>query len=148
MPRPRRDLQNEGLTRTQAAKLLRITVSMVRKLQADGVLRSTIDEGGVHRIRPTDVARYARRRGVELELPTSTCARVYEHFLAPGFRPTREAFARIVVATGEDPDVVLSLYEKFLNGPSMPDESLISRQYDEQIRAMDAELERRRQRDW
>jgi hypothetical protein len=143
MPRPRRDLDHEGLTRPQAAKLLKISIARIKKLQKDGVLRSTPDESGVHRIRPGDVESYARRRGIELAEPESIYKRAYKHFLAPGFRPTPKAFAQVVADTGASPDLIGSLYyEKFLVGPRTPEEALVHRHYNEQIRAMKAELQR------
>jgi hypothetical protein len=84
--------------------------------------------------------------GIVLHTPGENVSRVYEHFMARGFRPTHEAIGRIVVDTHEHPDTVAWLYNKFMAGVGSVTEASVERHYDEQIRALDAELERRRGR--
>jgi hypothetical protein len=74
---------------------------------------------------------------------------VYKRFLASGFKPTIEAFARIVVETHEHPDTVSALWETYLRGAPRIEKGAseverIAHEYDEQIAAMDRELARKR----
>jgi hypothetical protein len=106
---------------------------------------------GIYRFRPHEVAEVARKLGRVTKTDGQTAARVYRHFLAPGFKPTNEAIGLIVVDTGEHPDLVLALWEKFKAGAGsqVPDAEAkemerLAREYDEQIAAMDEELARKR----
>jgi hypothetical protein len=76
-----------------------------------------------------------------------TAGTIYGYFLAPDFRATPKQLARIVHETRQHPDVVVALWEKFKAGAgSTQSESearevdRLTREYDEQIAAMDEEL--------
>ena len=151
MARPRFDRQHEGLTRTEVAAQLGYSPSNVRRLQKAGLLPLRKDRNGIYRFRPHEVAEVARKLGRVAKTDGQTAARVYRHFLAPGFKPTNEAIGLIVVDTGEHPDLVLALWEKFKAGAgsAVPDAEAkemdrLAREYDEQIAAMDEELARKR----
>lgn len=58
-----------GLTRGQAAKALRTSLGSVRRLEASGVLPSTVDAKGVHRFAPEDVQRVASSRAKSTPSP-------------------------------------------------------------------------------
>lgn len=149
MARPRADQSERGLTSGEVARQLRCSRSNVDRLRKSGLLPGRLDRAGVYRYQPQAVADAAQRLGRVVRTDGERAARVYGFFLQPGFKPTRQAIAQIVVETREHPDVVLSLWEKFNAGTgSEVDEDAravdqIKREYDEQIAAMDRELERR-----
>lgn len=143
--------EDNGLTTTKVAKLLGCSPSYVRKLLAQGYFPKLKDGSGVYRFNPHNVAEVARKLGRVVTTDGQTAAAVYRHFLAPGFKPTSEAVGRIVVDTGEHPDSVFALWEKFKAGFGSPmadaetkELERLAREYDEQIAAMDEDLARRR----
>jgi hypothetical protein len=149
MARPRADLSERGLTSGDVAKQLRCSRSNVDRLRKCGLLPGRLDRAGVFRYQPHAVAEAAKKLGRAVRTDGERAARVYAFFLAPGFKPTSQAFAQIVVDTREHPDVVLALWEKFTAGAGTKndgsrDVDRLEREYDEQIAAMDRELERRR----
>jgi transcriptional regulator with XRE-family HTH domain len=152
MSRPRLDHRAEGLTRPQVAKQLRVSPSYVRKLQAKGYLSRVTDGNGVYRITPHEVSELARKLGRDVETDGEIAARVYGYFLDPAFRAKPEQLARVVHETRQHPDVVLSLLEKFRTGagpnPGEREEAedfdRLAREYEEQIKALDTELARKR----
>ena len=152
MARPplKHDEQN-GLTTTEVAKQLGCSPSYVRKLLAQGYFPKLKDGSGVYRFNPHNVAEVARKIGRAVKTDGQTAARIYGYFLAPGFKPTSEAIGRIVFETGEHPDLVHAMWEKFKTGVGAPaieaeakEMERLAREYDEQIAAMDEELARKR----
>jgi excisionase family DNA binding protein len=141
------------LTTTDVAKQLGISPSYVRKLLERGYLPKLKDGSGVYRFNPHNVAEVARKIGRAVRTDGATAAKIYGYFLTPGFRPTREAIARIVCETGEHPDLVHALWEKYKAGvgaagsgsdAEAKEIDRLAREYDEQIAAMDEELVRKR----
>jgi excisionase family DNA binding protein len=151
MPRPHANRQSEGLTRTEVANQLGCHTSTVRRMQRAGTLPRRKDRGGIYRFHPREVARLARALGLPSTPHGKAAQAVYPHFLAPGFVPTNQAIARIVVATGEDPDTVRALWEKFkagIDAPKRDEEAIeiarIGREFDAQIASLDRALVRQR----
>jgi DNA-binding transcriptional MerR regulator len=150
MARPRFDRQHEGLTRTEVAAQLGYSPSNVRRLQKAGLLPLRKDRNGIYRFRPHEVAEVARKLGRIAKTDGQTAAPIYGYFLTPGFKPTSEAIGRVVFETGEHPDLVRALWEKFKEGVGAPaseeakEIDRLSREYDEQIAAMDEELAQKR----
>jgi hypothetical protein len=151
MSRPRIERRSEGLTRTEVAAQLRCSTSNVRRLQREGLLPQRKDRDGIYRFHPYEVAEVARKLGRVVQTDGERVARLYAYFIAPGFKLTRQTLANIVVETREHPDVVLACWEKFQAGPGTDasdaearEMERLSREYDEQIAAMDQDLARRR----
>jgi hypothetical protein len=146
--RPRAQFADHGLTSGEVAKQLGCCRSNVDRLRKTGSLPGRLDRAGQYRYQPAAVAEVARKLRRALNTDAERAAQVYTSFLAPGFKPTPEAIARIVVATREHPDTVLALWDKFTRGAPRADASedvaRISHEYDEQIAAMDRDLARRR----
>jgi excisionase family DNA binding protein len=139
-----------GLTTTEVARQLGCSPSYVRKLLRQGYFPVLRDGAGSYRFHPRDVAEVAHKLGRVVKTDGQRAARIYRFFLEPGFKPTRQAIARIVIETSEHPDVVLAFWEKFQAGvgtevdPSRREIERLEREYDEQIAVMDEELRRRR----
>jgi hypothetical protein len=149
MARPRFDRQHEGLTRAEVAAQLGYSTSNVRRLQKAGMLPLRKDRDGIYRFRPHEVAEVARKLGRIVKTDGEVAGTVYGYFLAPGFRGTPKQFARIVHETKQHPDVVVALWEKFKAGAGGSEDTdadvdRLEHEYDEQIKAMDEELARRR----
>jgi excisionase family DNA binding protein len=151
MPRPHANRHKEGLTRTEVADQLGCHPSTIRRLQRAGTLPHRKDGGGIYRFHPREVAHVARALGRGRATPGKAAQAIYPYFLAPGFLPTNEAIARIVVATGEDPDTVRALWEKFkagIDAPKKDEEAIelerIGREFDAQIASLDRALVRQR----
>ena len=143
--------ERNGLTTTEVAKKLGCSPSYVRKLLEKGYFPKLKDGSGVYRFNEHNVAEVARKLGRVAKTDGATAAKVYGYFLAPGFKPTNEAIGRIVFETGEHPDLVRALWEKYKIGVGAPttdhdtrEMERLAREYDEQIAAMDEELDRRR----
>jgi excisionase family DNA binding protein len=143
--------ERNGLTTTEVAKKLGCSPSYVRKLLEKGYFPKLKDGSGVYRFNEHNVAEVARKLGRVAKTDGATAAKVYGYFLAPGFKPTNEAIGRIVFETGEHPDLVRALWEKYKIGVGAPttdqdtrEMERLAREYDEQIAAMDEELARRR----
>jgi excisionase family DNA binding protein len=152
MARPplKHDEQN-GLTTTEVAKQLGCSPSYVRKLLEKGYFPKLKDGSGVYRFNPHNVAEVARKLGRVVKTDGATAAKIYGYFLTPGFKPTNEAIGRIVFETGEHPDLVRAMWEKYKIGVGSADTDdetremeRLAREYDEQIAAMDEELARKR----
>jgi DNA-binding transcriptional MerR regulator len=152
MGRPRLIRRVEGLTRREIAKQLGCSYSNVRRWHEEGLLPCHKDVDGNYRSTPQEIVEFARKVGRSTKFDGATIARVYRHFLAPGFTLTPQAIAQIVVDTEQHPDTIVSLWEKFRNpiaaAPSREEAQLdrISQEYDEQIAAMDERFGQRRPR--
>lgn len=150
MGRPRLIRRGEGLTRTEIAKQLKCSYSNVRRWHEEGLLPSHKDRDGNWRSTPSDVVDFARKVGRTVATDGETIARIYERFMEPCFKLTNESIARIVVETRQHPDLVVALWHKYNNAapvaptPAARDIDRISREYDEQIAAMDEQFARRR----
>jgi hypothetical protein len=123
----------------------------VRRLQEAGVLPRRKDGSGVYRFYPQEVAEVARKLGRVVQTDGKLAAKVYGYFLEKGFRGTPEQIGRIVHETEQTPRVVLDLWQQFKAGAGSPlaeeqarEIERLAREYDEQIAAMDEELERKR----
>jgi DNA-binding transcriptional MerR regulator len=146
--RPRTQYADHGLTSGEVAKQLGCSRSNVDRLRKTGALPGRTDRAGQYRYQPAAVAEVARKLRRALHTDAERAVQVYTRFLAPGFKPTPEAIARVVVQTHEHPDTVLALWDKFTRGAprveTSEDVARIAHEYDEQIAAMDDELARRR----
>lgn len=156
MARPplRRD-DRDGLTTSEVAKQLGVSPSYVRKLLAKGYFPKVKDGSGVYRFNPHNVAEVARKIGRVVKTDGTTVQKIWGYFIAPGFEPTNEMLGRIVFETGEHPDTIQALWERYKIGFGSPaaaaaaeaearEVERLSREYDEQIKAMDEELARKR----
>jgi excisionase family DNA binding protein len=149
--RPRADDAKKGLTSGEVAKQLNCSRSNVDRLRKCGRLPAREDGAGKFRFQPRDVAALGKELGRPVRTSGAVAQRVYGYFLTPGFKGTPEQLGRIVHETGEDPDQVLLLWRKFKLGAGSPAEDQAEREierlaseYDEQIKAMDEALVRKR----
>ena len=115
----------------------------MRKLQKKGYLHSDPDRYGVHRFDRREVEELARKRGLQIKPSGELAARVFAMF------EERLSFAKIVIATQQDPEVVRALWNEYQAGFNR--ESTIEdadqreqEKHNAQMCALDAELERRR----
>jgi excisionase family DNA binding protein len=132
-----------GLTTGEVAKQLSCSRGNVDRLRKARRLPSRRDGSGKFRFQPADVAAVAKTLGRPSRDRGAIAQKVYGHFLKPGFRGTPEQVGLIVHDTGEDPRLVRELWAEFRMGGGMAIER-IAREYDEQIKAMDEDLIRRR----
>jgi len=150
--RPRAEYRDHGLTSGEVAKQLNCSRSNVDRLRKCGLLPGRLDRSGAWRYQPHAVAEAGRKLGRPMQTDGKIAARIYKYFLAPGFRGTPEQIGRIVLETEQPPRVVRELLAQFKMGAGTPAEAeeqgreveRIAREYDEQIKAMDEELARKR----
>lgn len=136
-------LRKPRITRAEAAKLLGTSYANVRKLQSKGALHSDPDRYGVHRFDRREVEELARKRGLQIKPSGELAARVFAMF------EERVSFARIVIATQQDPDVILALWQRYRAGfdgpqPAANDEKRQQAEHDEQMRVFETELQAKR----
>jgi hypothetical protein len=124
---------------------LKTSYENIRRLQRIGQLRSEPDRHGVHRFDRREVEALARRRGLQITASGELAARVFK-LLKEG-----RSFHDIVIETEQEPATILALWQQYKNGfaASSPDETTdhderAQREHEEQMRALDSELERRR----
>lgn len=147
--RPRAEYRDHGLTSGEAAKQLNCSRSNVDRLRKCGLLPGRLDRSGAWRYQPHAVAEAGRKLGRPMQTDGEVAGAIYGYFLAPGFRATPKQIARIVHETKQHPDVVQALWEKFnagvgAAGADAGEVERLEREYDEQIKAMDEELARKR----
>jgi excisionase family DNA binding protein len=150
--RPRAEDAALGLTSGEVAKQLNCSRGNVDRLRKARRLPARRDGSGKFRFQPADVAAVAKTLGRPARDRGAIAQRVYGHFLQPGFRGSAEQIGRIVHETGEDPRIVRELWAEFRMGagPSRAQQEeqheidRLSEEYDEQIKAMDEELSRKR----
>jgi hypothetical protein len=149
--RPRADYAKEGLTSGEVAKQLNCSRSNVDRLRKCGRLQARLDGSGAWRYPPKAVAAAGEELGRPMETDGKVAARIYRHFLAPGFRGTEEQFGRIVLETEQSPKVVRELWAEFKMGSgtnaraeAKRELERLTHEYDEQIAAMDENLARKR----
>jgi excisionase family DNA binding protein len=150
--RPRAEDAALGLTTGEVAKQLNCSRGNVDRLRKARRLPSRRDGSGKFRFQPADVAAVGKTLGRQTRDRGAIAQKVYGHFLKPGFRGTPEQVGLIVHDTGEDPRLVRELWAEFRMGGGMATEQQeqereierIAREYDEQIKAMDEDLIRRR----
>ncbi|MGH7327309.1 MAG: hypothetical protein ACREJX_03055 [Polyangiaceae bacterium] len=132
------------ITRAEAAKLLGTSYQNVRRLQRTGQLQSNPDRYGVHRFDRREVEALARRRGLRIRPSGELAARVFAMF------KERQRFEDIVIETQQEPDIILGLWKRYragfgdATGVEQHDEGRVQQTHDEAMRAIDAEIERRR----
>jgi hypothetical protein len=115
----------------------------VRRWQERGALAFFRDADGTYRAHPRDVEDFARKNGLNYRPADDTASAAYAHVMAPDFKPTREAIARIVIETQQHPDIVALLWKTFsapVKSRAQEEMERIAGEYDEQIAAMDAHL--------
>lgn len=159
MGRPGFIRRDEGLTRSEIAKQLGVSYTLVRRWHEEGKLAYRRDRDGYFRSSPEDVAELARKLRRSRALDGKTIARIYAHFEAPGFEFNSKSVARIVIDTEQPPDEVLALWRRY-NNPD-PEAALeaerraereagsiarLHHEYDEQIAAMEERFGKRRSR--
>ncbi len=157
MGRPGFIRRDEGLTRSEIAKQLGVSYTLVRRWHEEGKLAYRRDRDGYFRSSPQDVAELARKLGRSRALDGKTIARIYAHFEAPGFEFNSKSVARIVIETEQPPDEVLALWRRY-NNPD-PEAALeasrrsereaerlarLGSEYDEQIAALNERFATRR----
>ena len=133
------------ITRSEAAKILKTSYENIRRLQRVGQLRSEPDRHGVHRFDRREVEALARRRGLQISPTGELAARVFR-LIKDG-----RSFHDIVIDTEQEPPTILALWEQYRSGFSGPTSDAAANQNDreqqeheEQMRALDLELARRR----
>lgn len=150
--RPRAEDADKGLTTGEVAKQLKCSRGNVDRLRKTLRLAARRDGSGKFRFQPADVAAVAKSLGRPARDRGAIAQKVYGHFLQPGFRGTPEQMGRIVLETGEEPCVVRELWAEFRMGGGTTAEQQerlremdrLAEEYDEQIKAMDEELVRKR----
>ena len=136
-------LRKPRITRAEAAKLLGTSYANVRKLQSKGALHSDPDRYGVHRFDRREVEELARKRGLQIKPSGELAARVFAMF------EERESFAKIVIATQQDPEIILALWARYRAGfddlqTRVDDGAREQAQHDEKMREIDNVLEQKR----
>lgn len=150
--RPRAEDADKGLTTGEVAKQLHCSRGNVDRLRKAHRLPARRDGSGKFRFQPADVAAVAKTLGRTSHDRGAIAQKVYSHFLKPDFRATPEDLGRIVLETGEEPRVIRDLLAEFRMGAGVSPEQQeeereidrLSREYDEQIKAMDEALVRKR----
>jgi hypothetical protein len=121
----------------------------VRWLHKIGQLKTGMrDRNGTFTYDRREVEEMARKRGLGVKPSGELTARVFKLFEA------KRSFPQICIETEQEPDVIQALWERFQGGfdygKKLRDETEDSRrqrEHDNEMRAMDRELERRRRGD-
>lgn len=132
--------------RREAARMLKSSRDNVRRLDRIGVLKTgRTDRNGTFTYDRREIEELARRRSVRTKPGGEMAAIVFRMFAM------HRKFHEIVIETQLDPDTVLDLWRRYQAGfryadgeQKELDETRAQREHDEQMRAMDEELERRR----
>lgn len=150
--RPRAEDASKGLTTGEVARRLNCSRGTVDRHRKAGRLPARRDGSGKFRFQIPDVDALGNSLGRDVRNKGAVASKVYGYFLQPGFRGTFEEIGRIVHETGEEPRVVRELLAEFKMGAGpapqqqQREEEIerIAREYEEQNRAMDEALDRRR----
>jgi hypothetical protein len=133
------------VTRREAAQILGISVSYVRKLCAQRKLTFEPDRFGTFQADREQIETFARERGTRVTTNGVLAARVFALF------KVERAFADIVMETNEDPAKIQELRERYDAGfaygkqeAKVAADERRQREHEKEMREMDAEIERRR----
>ena len=131
------------VTRKEAAKILATSPGNVRYMQQRQHLRGEKDSRGHYWFDRREVEELARKRGLQLKPQGELAARVFAMLRAG------RSFADIVIDTAQEPDTIRVLRKEYLAGfrsdeAEKSSEERSRREHEDQMRAMDQELERRR----
>lgn len=134
------------VTRREAAKILQCSYDNVRRLERTGRLRSgKADRNGTITHERREVEDLARQRGFNIKPSGELTARVFLLFEA------KRTFHQVCIETQQEPDLIQGLWERYQGGFDYGkkqweenEETRQRRQHDEEMQAMDRELERRR----
>jgi len=132
--------------RREAARILNCSRDNVRRMDRIGRLRSgKRDHNGTYTYDRREIEKVAHERGGEVRPTGELAARVFAMFKA------RKRFEDIVIDTEQPPNVVRALWVEFRTGFNTEDsakervrEELEDLEHEVQMRALDEELERRR----
>lgn len=132
--------------RREAAQILHCSRDNVRRLDRVGTLRTgKRDRNGTFTYDRREVEELARKRGLGVKANGELTARVFRLF------KERRSFEDICIETEQEPDVIQALWERYNGGFDFGKkqreedrEARAAREHEEQMRAMDLELERRR----
>ena len=132
--------------RREAARILHCSRDNVRRLDRVGQLKSSKqDRNGTFTYDRAEIEDLARARGLDVKPTGELAARVFAMFEA------RKRFVEIVIETQQEPETVRALWQQYQAGFNPGAAGLTQRseqraqvEHDEQMRAMDGELERRR----
>lgn len=139
-------LRRTRVTRREAARILQTSYDNVRRLQRTKQLATgTPDREGTVTYDRREVEALAAKRGLQVRPSGELAARVFSMFKA-GHR-----FEDIIIETQQEPGRILELWRTFRAGFRLGDleeqqsrDERAQQEHDEQMRAMDGELERRR----
>jgi DNA-binding transcriptional MerR regulator len=132
--------------RREAAKILQCSRDNVRWMDKNGHLRSSKrDRNGVFTYDRSEIEELARKRGLSVKPTGALTARVFRLFEA------KRTFQQICIETEQEADVIQALWERYEAGfdygkkrHESSEEERRQREHDDEMRAMDRELERRR----
>jgi hypothetical protein len=132
--------------RREAALILHCSRDNVRRLDKVGQLKTgKRDRNGTFTYDRREVEELARRRGLGVKPSGELTARAFELFKAG------KSFEDVCIATKQEPDVIQTLWERYRGGYDYgrkqreeTEEARREREHDDEMRAMDRELERRR----
>lgn len=141
------------VTRREAAVILGCSPDNVRRMERNGQLHSQPDRNGTSKLDRLEVEARAAERGRKPKISGPLTARVFRMFKA------KVSFADICIETEQDADTILRLWRQYTDGFEAAEERVDDeaaareerarrereqREYDEEVRALDEELERRR----
>ena len=134
------------VTRREASKILQTSYDNVRRLERIKQLATTkYDREGTVTYDRREVESLAKKRGLEVKPSGELAARVFAMFKA------RRSLEDIVIETQQEPSVIQALWRQHQEGldyerrrAAEDNEVREQREHDEQMSAMDRELERRR----
>ena len=131
--------------RREAARMLQCSRDNVRRLDRIKQLKTgKQDRNGTYTYDRGEVESLANKRGLRVRPSGELAARVFRMF------KERRPFQDIVIETEQEPEVILALRQQFEVGfdygkqQREESEEARLREHDEEMRAMDRELERRR----
>ena len=132
--------------RREAAAILQCSRDNVRRLDRIKQLKTgERDRNGTFTYDRREIEEFARKRGLGVKPSGELAARVFRMF------KERRPFQDIVIETEQEPEVIRALRQEYEAGfdyekrqQEQTEEERLRREHDDEMRAMDLELERRR----
>lgn len=131
--------------RREAASILQCSRDNIRRLDKIGELKTgKKDRNGAFTYDRREVEELARKRGLQIKANGELAARVFAMFTE------RRKFHEIVIETQQEPSVIRDLWKEYRAGfdaeqSPFDTETREAERHEAQMRALDAELARRRQ---
>jgi hypothetical protein len=130
--------------RREAASILQCSRDNIRRLDKIGELKTgKQDRNGAFTYDRGEIEAMARKRGLHIKPGGELAARVFAMF------EERLSFAKIVIATQQDPEVILGLWQRYragFDGPHLApnDDTRERAEHEAQMRAFETEQQARR----